>query len=285
MLVDWLPQGLQNLLGPDIVFWIGYLTNGKHLGWYASVQYTLAAMVFGALVALVLGLIAAAVRNGGPLPLQWLAGAYINVVRGVPDVLFFLFFPIAFEQGLEWLLAHQVCTPETLALNTGQWPPCDAANISFDKTQYLVLACISLGIVYGAFVANVIAGALRAVPSGQLEAARAYGMTRMQVLRRVHVRQMWVYAMPGLSNVWMSLIKATSLLSLLQIIDFVAWAQRLGASNFSKAAGLVHDDWRWRYYLVLLVFYILVTYVSEKVFAVINRYVRRGMPLAEQNLT
>lgn len=285
MLVGWLPQGLQDLLGPDVVFWIGYLTNGKHLGWYASVQYTLAVMVFGALVALVFGLIAAAVRNSGPLPLQWLAAGYINIVRGVPDVLFFLFFPLAFEQGLEWLLSFQVCTPQTLALNTGQWPPCDAANISFDKTQYLILACISLGIVYGAFVANVIAGALRAVPAGQLEAARAYGMTRMQVLRYIHIRQMWVYAMPGLSNVWMSLIKATSLLSLLQIMDFVTWAQRLGASNFSKAAGLVHDDWRWRYYLVLLGFYILVTYLSEKVFAVLNRRVRRGMPLAEQNLT
>jgi len=285
MLVGLLPQGLQDLLGPDVVFWIGYLTNGKHLGWYASVQYTLAAMIFGALVALALGLIAAAIRNGGPAPLRWLATGYINIVRGVPDVLFFLFFPIAFEQGLEWLLSRQVCTPQTLALNSGQWPPCDAANIAFDKTQYLILACISLGIVYGAFVANVVAGALRAVPEGQLEAARAYGMTRTQVLRYIHIRQMWVYAMPGLSNVWMSLIKATSLLSLLQIMDFVTWAQRLGASNFSKAAGFVHDDWRWRYYLVLLVFYILVTYVSEKVFAVLNRRVRRGMPLAEQNLT
>ena len=285
MLVDYLPQALKDALGPDILFWIGYLTNGKHLGWYASVQYTLAAMVFGAVVALVLGLIAAAIRNSGPLPLRWLAAGYINIVRGVPDVLFFLFFPIAFEQGLEWILSTQVCTPETLALNTGQWPPCDAANLSFSKTEYLILACVSLGIVYGAFVANVIAGALRAVPLGQLEAARAYGMTRMQVLARVHVRQMWVYAMPGLSNVWMSLVKATSLLSLLQIMDFVTWAQRLGASNFSKAAGLVHDDWRWRYYLVLLVFYILVTYVSEKIFNVLNAHVRRGMPVAEQNLT
>jgi len=285
VLVDYLPQALKDALGPDALFWIGYLTNGKHMGWYASVQYTLEAMVFGALVALVLGLIAATMRNSGPLPLRWLAAGYINIVRGVPDVLFFLFFPIASEQGLEWIYSTQVCTPETLALNTGQWPPCDAANLSFSKTEYLILACVSLGIVYGAFVANVIAGALRAVPLGQLEAARAYGMTRAQVLARVHVRQMWVYAMPGLSNVWMSLVKATSLLSLLQIMDFVTWAQRLGASNFSKAAGLVHDDWRWRYYLVLLVFYILVTYVSEKIFDVLNARVRRGMPVAEQNLT
>lgn len=284
MLVDILPQGLKDALGPDVTFWLGYLTNGKHLTWYASVQFTLEAMVFGALVALLLGLLAAAIRNSGPLPLQWLAAGYINIVRGVPDVLFFLFFPIAFEQGVEWVWSFQVCTPESLAAQTAPWPPCTAANWSVTTFQYLILACVSLGIVYGAFVANVIYGALRAVPKGQLEAARAYGMSRMQVITKVQIRQMWVYALPGLSNVWMSLVKATSLLSLLQILDFVTWAQRLGAANFSRAAGLVHDDWRWKYYFVLLVFYILVTFVSEKIFAILNARVRRGMPLADQNV-
>ncbi len=284
MLADLLPQGLKDLLGPDLVFWIGYVSNGKHLGWYASVQYTIEALLLGAAVALVCGVIAAALRNSAPAPFSWLAAGYINIVRGVPDVLFFLFFPIAFEQGLEWVISLQVCTPETLALNAGKWPPCDAANLSLNTFQYLLLAGVSLGIVYGAFAANFIAGALRAVPKGQLDAARAYGMSNMQVIWKIQIRQMWIYAMPGLSNVWQSLVKSTSLLSLLQIFDFVAWAQRLGASNFSKAAGLVHDDWRWRYYLVLLVFYILLTFVSEKVFGAINRRVRRGLPLADQNL-
>lgn len=283
MLVDVLPQGLKDLLGPDMVFWIGYLTNGKHLAWYASVQFTLEAMVFGALVALALGLLAAAVRHSGPLPLQWLAAGYTNIVRGVPDVLFFLFFPLAFQQGVEWVWSLSVCTPESIAAQTQPWPPCGAAAWHITPLEYLVLACVSLGIVYGAFAANVITGALKAVPRGQLEAARAYGLSNLQVTTRIHIRQMWVYALPGLSNVWMSLVKATSLLSLLQILDFVTWAQRLGESNFYKAAGLVHDDWRWRYYFVLLVFYILVTFVSEKIFALINRRVRRGMPLADQN--
>ncbi|MEP7239598.1 MAG: ABC transporter permease subunit [Devosia sp.] len=285
MLVDWLPQGLKDILGPDVIFWLGYITNGKHLNWYASVQYTLAAMLLGGAVALVVGVLAAAARNNGPRPLRWLAAGYINIVRGVPDVLFFLFFPLAFEQGLEWLYSLQVCTADTLALNVGKWPPCPAANLSFNSVAYLVLAGVSLGIVYGAFIASVVAGALQSVPQGQLEAARAYGMSRIEVLRRVHIRQMWVYALPGIANVWMSIVKATALLSLLQIFDFVAWAQRLGASNFSKAAGLVHDDWRWRYYLVLLVFYVLVTFVSEKIFSAIGSRLRRGMPMAEQGLT
>ncbi len=100
------------------------------------------------------------------------------------------------------------------------------------------------------------------------------------MLWRFHIRQMWIYALPGLSNVWMLIIKATSLLSLLQIADIVLWADRLGAPNFTRSAGLVHPDWRWGYYLVLLVFYILLTFLSEKVFAAVTRWAGRGMSVA-----
>ena len=128
MLADLLPQGLKDLLGPNVTFWLGYITNGKHLAWYNSVQYTLEAMVFGAIVALILGTIAAAARNNGPWPIRLIAAGYTNIVRGVPDVLFFLFFPLAFEQGVEWIWSFSACTPETIAAQTAPWPPCPAAN-------------------------------------------------------------------------------------------------------------------------------------------------------------
>jgi polar amino acid transport system permease protein len=281
-MLDLLPQWLRDGIGDNVAFWIGYFTNGKHLLWYASVQYTITAALLGGFVALTLGLTAAAIRNSAPGPFRLLAAGYINIVRGVPDVLFFIFFPLAFEQFVEWIWSAQVCTPETLALNAGRWPPCDAANWRLSMPEYLLMASVSLGIVYGAFTANVIFGALRAVPAGQLEAARAYGMSKFQVLWRVHIRQMWIYALPGLSNVWLLLIKSTSLLSLLQIVDFVTWAQRLGSANYSKVAGLIHPDWRWQYYLVLLVFYILVTWLSERVFGAITRRMQRGMPIVAQ---
>lgn len=280
-MLDLLPEWLRNGIGDDAAFWLGYLTNGKHLGWYASIQYTLFAAVAGGIVALALGLAAAAARNNGPLPLRLFAAGYINVVRGVPDVLFFLFFPLAFEQAVEWFTAARICTPDMLATNAGLWPPCDAANWRLGTGEYLILASISLGIVYGAFTAGVISGALRAVPAGQLEAARAFGMTRSQIFWRIHVRQMWIYALPGLSNVWLLLIKATALLSLLQIIDIVAWAQRLGAANFSRVQGLIHPDWRWQYFLVLLFFYMVLTYVSEAAFAAVTERMRRGLPIGE----
>lgn len=260
-------------------FWVSYLTNGRHLNWYASFQYTVIAALLGGAFALVFGIGGATMRNSSLPPLKLLGTIYINMVRGVPDVLFFIFFPLAFEQLVELIIAQSVCPPGE---GTGMWPPCPQANWFLGTGEYLLLASVSLGIVYGAFTANVISGALNSVPRGQLEAARAFGMTRWQVLSRVHIRQMWVYALPGLSNCWLLLIKATSLLSLLQITDIVRGANLLGAPNFSRTAGVIHGDWRWGYYLVLLLFYILVTYLSERAFAAITRWASRGMPMAER---
>lgn len=259
-------------------FWASYLTNGRHLNWYMSFQYTVYAALLGGAFALLFGIGGAAMRNSTMPPVRLAGSIYINMVRGIPDVLFFIFFPLAFEQLVELFLAKGVCPPG--AGTPGIWPPCPEANWYLGTTEYLLLASVSLGIVYGAFTANVIYGALRAVPPGQLEAARAFGMSRWQVLLRVHIRQMWVYALPGLSNCWLLLIKATSLLSLLQISDIVRGANLLGSPNFSRSAGVIHGDWRWGYYLALLVFYILVTYLSEKGFAAITRWASRGMPLA-----
>ncbi|WP_141728473.1 ABC transporter permease subunit, partial [Devosia insulae] len=148
------------------------------------------------------------------------------------------------------------------------------------RVDYISLAGVERGIVYGAFAGSVSGGAMNSVPRGQLEAARAYGMSPLQVLLQVHIRQMWAYALPGLSNIWMLLIKATSLLSLLQISDIVLWADRLGSPNFTRSAGLVHPDWRWGYYLVLLIFYILLTFLSEKLFTALQRWAGRGMATA-----
>ena len=255
-----------------------YLTNGKHLAWYASVRFTLIAAVAGAACAVLFGLIGAAAKMSHFAPFRWIGLIYTSIVRGVPDVLFFLFFPLAFEQTVEYFAALNACTPEQLD-SYQAWPPCQEAQWFLTTTDYLILACVSLGLVYGAFAANVIHGAMRAVPKGQLEAARAYGFSPRQVFWKIHVRQMWVYALPGLSNVWMLLLKATSLLSLLQISDMVQLAGRLGAANYFPMAGMIHGDWRWKYYLVLFIFYILMTMLSERVFERLQVRASRGLAI------
>ncbi len=273
---------LTKWLGEDAGATLSYISNGKHLAWYASVRFTLIAALAGAACAVLFGLLGAALKQSSFLPFKWIGDFYTTIVRGVPDVLFILFFPLAFEQTVEYFLARFRCGAEALASAT-QWPPCDAAQWYLSTGDYLVMVCLSLGIVYGAFAANVIHGAMQAVAKGQLEAATACGFSKKQVFWRFKVRQMWIYALPGLSNVWMLLLKATSLLSLLQIADIVLWAGRLGAANYIPRVGLVHPDWRWKYYLVLFLFFILLTMLSERFFAILQTRASRGMPTVGSN--
>ena len=126
-----------------------------------------------------------------------------------------------------------------------------------------LLAVLTFAIVFGAFAANVLYGAMRAVPHNQLETAESYGMTRRQVFWRILVPQMWVFALPGLSNLWMVLIKATPLLFLLVVEDIVYWARELGGAKTARFTDYPHGDWRMWYFFALLVFYLLFTRVSE----------------------
>jgi polar amino acid transport system permease protein len=147
------------------------------------------------------------------------------------------------------------------------------------ETYGFALAVFTYAIVFGAFCGNVLYGAMRAVPRPQLETAEAYGMTRRQVFWRILVPQMWIYALPGLSNIWMILIKATPLLFLLGIEDIVYWARELGGSRTS-AYQYPHPDWRFWYFFGLLVFYLAFTRVSEIVLSRITARLSHGQATA-----
>jgi polar amino acid transport system permease protein len=133
----------------------------------------------------------------------------------------------------------------------------------YHEAYGFTLAVLTFAIVFGAFAANVLFGAMRAVPKGQLETAEAYGMSRRQTFWRVLVPQMWVFALPGLSNLWMVLIKATPLLFLLGVEDIVYWSRELGGTKTPTFTDYPHGDWRIYYFGFLLVFYLCFTKVSE----------------------
>ncbi len=148
------------------------------------------------------------------------------------------------------------------------------------ETYGFFLAVLTFAIVFGAFAANVIFGAMRAVPKAQLETAEAYGMSRRQTFWRILVPQMWVFALPGLSNLWMVLIKATPLLFLLGVEDIVYWARELGSTKNAKFTSYPHGDWRMQYFFFLLVFYLAFTKVSEFVLDRIMKRLTHGQATA-----
>jgi len=250
----------------DGLKWLScYLTTGKHMAFYRSFGTVMLLLMVTAPVALAFGFAGAMAARSHFTPVRWLGKGYSAVVRGVPDIAFFLFFVIALDQGIEYI-RHNWSEP---IRQGNDFVVCQAAKMPLSSSPQWVhemygfsLAVLTFAIVFGAFAANVLYGGMRAVPRAQMETAEAYGMTRRQTFWRIMVPQMWVYALPGLSNLWMVLIKASPLLFLLGIEDIVFWARELGGSKTS-AFTYPHPDWRLYYFLGLLVFYLALTKLSE----------------------
>lgn len=248
-----------------------YLTTGKHMSLYVSVFVVLVLLAITAPTALLFGFGAATAARSRIAPLRWFGWGYTNIVRGVPDIAFFLFFVIALDQAFEWLRHKVKCPDWDQPVRQGvDFVVCEVAKLPLGnapqwvhETYGFFLAVLTFAIVFGAFAANVLFGAMRAVPRPQMETAEAYGMSRRQAFWRVLVPQMWVYALPGLSNLWMVLIKATPLLFLLGVEDIVYWARDLGSAKTPRFTDYPHGDWRVWYFLALLVFYLAFTRVSE----------------------
>ena len=250
-----------------------YLTTGKHMALYWAFGTVLLLLAITAPLALAFGFAGAAAARSRIAPLRWLGKSYTAIVRGVPDIAFFLFFVIALDQGFEYLRHKIKCPDWDQPIRQGSdFVVCADAKLPLGnapqwmhETYGFSLAVLTFAIVFGAFAANVLFGAMRAVPQPQIETAEAYGMSQRQTFWRILVPQMWVYALPGLSNLWMVLIKATPLLFLLGVEDIVYWARELGGTKTPQFTDYPHGDWRMWYFLFLLVFYLAFTKISERV--------------------
>ncbi|EIE50849.1 binding-protein-dependent transport systems inner membrane component [Citreicella sp. 357] len=257
------------------------------MAFYGSFGTVLLLLAITAPVALAFGFGGAMAARSRVAPLRWLGKAYIAVVRGVPDIAFFLFFVIALDQLFEWLRHQAKCPDWDAAIRQGNdFVVCPAAKLPLSSSPQIwheaygfSLAVLTFAIVFGAFAANVLFGAMKAVPRAQLETAEAYGMSHRQTFWRILVPQMWVYALPGLSNLWMVLIKATPLLFLLGIEDIVYWARELGGSKTPRFTDYPHGDWRVYYFGALLVFYLCFTRVSEIVLGRVMKRLTHGQAI------
>ena len=263
------PSQLQGLT------WLScYLTTGKHMAFYTSFGTVLLLLALTAPTALLFGFCGAVASRSAIAPLRWVGRTYVAMVRGIPDIVFFLFVPIALDQGFEYIRHKALCPEVTEPIRRGNdFVVCTAAKLPLNadpqwmhETYGFLLAVLSFAIVFGAFAGNTLRGAFEAVPKAQIETAQAYGMTSRQLFWRILLPQMWIYALPGLSNLWAILTKATPLLFLLGVEDIVYWARELGSMKTS-AFSYPHPNWQLWYFLGLLVFYLLLTWVSDRAFA------------------
>ena len=176
-----------------------------------------------ALLSLLLGLILGLLRAGAKLSRvrAWrlCAQVYTTLIRGVPDLLLMLLIFYGLQTGLSRLTSEL------------GWAYIDVDPFS--------AGVITLGFIYGAYFTETFRGALLAVPRGQFQAAKALGLTFRQSFVHVIFPQMMRFALPGLGNNWMVLLKATALVSIIGLADLVKVAQMAGKSSQQLLAFLL----------------------------------------------
>lgn len=222
-------------------------------GWmlWEGTQLTILVGLSSMGVAIVLGLFGAwgkLCRN--PLA-NMLTGLYTTVIRGVPELVLIL------------LVFYGV--PTLIMDFTGFL----GHELIIDFNPFISGVC-TIGFIYGAFSTEVFRGAFMAVPKGQLEAARAMGMPPVLAFRRVLLPQVWRFALPGLGNVWMVLIKATALISVIQLPELMR--------NSEIAARATHMPFTvfFAASLIYLAITVLSMYAQHKAEVWANRGVRKA---------
>jgi arginine/ornithine transport system permease protein len=217
-------------------------------GAWLTVQLALLSMA----VAVALGLLGAAFRLS---PVKWLAlmgETYATVIRGIPELVLIL---LIFFGGQD--LVNRIA-------------PLLGYEDYIDINPF-VAGVGTLGFIYGAYLSETFRGAFMAIPKGQGEAGMAYGMSPLRVFLRILVPQMIRLAIPGLTNNWLVLVKATALISLVGLQDMMARAKSAGDATREP----------FTYILLAAAVYLAITSVSLLVLCYLERRYSVGVKAAE----
>ena len=168
-------------------------------GTWLTVQTAVCALVIG----LILGIAGATAKLSSSYALRFLAGFLTTVIRGIPEllVLFFVYFG------------------GTLLL-TALWG-------SYAEINAFIAGAFALGLLFAAYATEVLRGAVLAIPRGQFEAAQAFGFRPWQTFWYIMLPQTIRHGLPGLSNLWLVLLKDTALISLIGEADIMRVAQNI----------------------------------------------------------
>ncbi|WP_040262258.1 MULTISPECIES: ABC transporter permease [Pseudomonas] len=203
-------------------------------------------------LAIVLGLVGAAFRLSPVRVLAWLGELYSTVIRGIPDLVLIL---LIFYGGQD--VVNRV-----------------APLLGYDDyidLDPLLTGVFTLGFIFGAYLSETFRGAFMGIPKGQAEAGMAYGMSSLQIFFRVLVPQMIRLAIPGFTNNWLVLTKATALISVVGLQDMMFKAK--------QAADATREP--FTFYLAVAGLYLIITSVSLLLLKWLERRYSAGVRTAE----
>jgi len=213
-------------------------------GAWVTLQISGGAFVLG----LSVGLLVAMAKLSGKWPLVVASNSYITVCRAVPELLLILLLYYAGGDLVNAVLGRMGHDPVEI--------------------NGFLMGIIVLAIVQGAYASEIIRGAILAIPVGHIEAARAFGCSRSLIVRRILIPEMMPLALAGLSNLWMTLLKDSALISVVGYSELLFTAKQ--AAGSTKLYLL--------FYLSVGVMYLCITLLSNLAVGRIESRFRRWMP-------
>lgn len=206
--------------------------------------------------ATVLGLCIALARTSPNRVLREIATFYVEVIRGIP-LLVFLFY-VAFV-GAPWVVAA-INTLLTPFIQAGWLEPLTVRNFDF-----VWRAILALTVCYSAFIAEIFRAGIESVDKGQIEAARALGLSRWHCFRFIVFPQALRTILPPLANDFVSMIKDSALVSALGVQDITQLGKVLSSSSFKF----------FETYNVVAFLYLTMTISLSLLVRLLERYLRQ----------
>ncbi len=204
-----------------------------------GLSITIVATIQAFAMALVLGLVAGIGQLSRNVVVRNLARTYVEFIRGIPML------PLIFTVAL-------IVVPET-----SDWI---GLELSFQMR-----ATVTLALIYGAYMAEIFRGGIQSIPPGQTEAGRSLGLTRRQTMSSVVLPQAMRAIIPPLGNDFIAVLKDTSLLSVLGVLEITQRGRQFSASTFKFREG----------YFVVAFIYLVLTLVLSMLLGVLERRMTR----------
>lgn len=203
-----------------------------------ALYYTIPLTIISFILGIVIAVFTALARISKNPILSPIARAYVSIIRGTPLLvqLFIIFY------GLP-----------SVGLTINPFPS----------------AVIGFSLSVGAYASEIIRAAIQSVPKGQWEAAYSIGMNYSQALRRVVLPQASRVSIPPLSNSFISLVKDTSLASLILVTEMFRKAQEIAAQTYEFL--FLYIEAAFLYWMICL----LLSFIQERIERKLDRYVAR----------
>jgi polar amino acid transport system permease protein len=219
---------------PMMKFIIGTFTDGD--GVYMTLKLTVVSFVFILIVGMVMGLC----RVSSSWVLKGVSSLYVEIVRGVPVLVWLLW--IYF--GIPVLLQAMTWLPESL-----------------QRIDPFAAAVIAFTFAYGAYMTEVFRAGIQSISKGQMEASRSLGMNYIQAMRHVVLPQAVRVILPPVSNEFVTLLKDSSLVSILGLEDITRRGREWVSIHFTSFGT----------YLVVALFYLILTLLFSRISTALER--------------